>query len=163
MDANEPEDYEPHGRDPSDRAPDAQDPPPQPSSGSEFTGHLGIESIGMVDGAFVLELQLDARHMSWAARAHGGVLFTLLDTALGRSVIAELPSGRGCATVEMKINYFRPVQQGRIRATGRCVQLTRSLAYAEGEVRNDADKILARATGTFFLTDTIRQPDRERV
>ena len=173
MDANEAEDYEPHGRDPGDREtaerppdqrrPDEEEMSPRPSSGSEFTGHLGIESIGMVDGAFVLELQLDARHLSWASRAHGGVLFTLLDTALGRSVIAELPPGRGCATVEMKINYFRPVQHGRIRATGRCVQRTRSLAYAEGEVRNEADKILARATGTFFLTDTLRQPDRERV
>lgn len=148
MDAREPSDQEPVSRE---------------TGHTEFTGHLGIESLGMVDGAFVLELQLDARHLSAAARAHGGVLFTLLDTALGRSVIAELPPGRGCATVEMKINYFRPVQHGRIRATGRCVQRTRSLAYAEGEVRNDADKILARATGTFFLTDTLRQPDRERV
>lgn len=129
----------------------------------EFTNHLAIESIGFVDGAFVLELALDERHLSTAARAHGGVLFTMLDTALGRAVIAELPPGRGCATVEMKINYFRPVQHGRIRALGRCVQRTRSLAYAEGEILDAAGKMLARATGTFFLTDTLRQPDRERV
>ncbi|MEB2346261.1 MAG: PaaI family thioesterase [Deltaproteobacteria bacterium] len=129
----------------------------------EFTRHLGIESLGMVDGAFTLELRLDERHMSLAARAHGGVLFSMLDTALGRAVIAELPAGRGCATVELKINYFRPVQGGTIRAFGRCVQRTRSLAYAEGEILDEQDKMLARATGTFFLTDTLRQPDRERV
>jgi uncharacterized protein (TIGR00369 family) len=129
----------------------------------EFTRHLAIESVGMSDGAFVLELELDERHLSTAARAHGGVLFTMLDTALGRAVIAELPPGRGCATVEMKINYFRPVQHGRIRALGRCVQRTKSLAYAEGEILNADGKTLARATGTFFLTDTLRQPDRERV
>jgi uncharacterized protein (TIGR00369 family) len=69
----------------------------------EFTEYLGIRTLGMQDGAFVLELDLERRHMSRAERAHGGVLFALLDTALGR------------------------------------------------------------ATGTFFLTDTIRQPDRERV
>lgn len=129
----------------------------------EFTQYLGIESLGMVDGAFVLELRLEERHLSMAARAHGGVLFSMLDTALGRAVIAELPPGRGCATVELKINYFRPVQHGTIRALGRCVQRTRSLAYAEGEILNAEGKTLARATGTFFLTDTIRQPDRERV
>jgi acyl-CoA thioesterase len=87
----------------------------------------------------------------------------MLDTALGRAVIEELPPGRGCATVELKINYFRPVQRGRIRASGRCVQRTKSLAYAEGDIVNEEGKLLARATGTFFLTDTMRQPDRERV
>jgi uncharacterized protein (TIGR00369 family) len=129
----------------------------------EFTEYLGFRTLGVQGGAFVIELDLEARHMSRAARAHGGVLFSLLDTALGRAVIDELPPGRGCATVELKINYFRPVQTGTIRAAGRCVQRTKSLAYAEGDITNAEGKLLARATGTFFLTDTIRQPDRERV
>lgn len=129
----------------------------------EFTDYLGVRTLGMQDGAFVIELDLEPRHMSRANRAHGGILFTLLDTALGRAVIEELPAGRGCATVELKINYFRPVQSGRIRASGRCVQRTKSLAYAEGDIFNEEGKLLARATGTFFLTDTMRQPDRERV
>lgn len=129
----------------------------------EFTEYLGFRTLGMQDGAFVIELELERRHMSRAERVHGGVLFSLLDTALGRAVIEELPPGRGCATVELKINYFRPVQFGTVRASGRCVQKTKSLAYAEGDVVNDEGKLLARATATFFLTDTLRQPDRERV
>lgn len=130
---------------------------------SEFTEYLGCRHLGVRDGAFTIELDLEPRHMSRANRAHGGVLFSLLDTALGRAVLEELPPGRGCATVELKINYFRPVQRGTIRAAGRCVQQTKSLAYAEGEIVNDEGKILARATATFFLTETMRQPDRERV
>jgi uncharacterized protein (TIGR00369 family) len=63
----------------------------------------------------------------------------------------------------MKIHYFRPVQAGRIRARGRLCELTRSLGYAEGEVVNAQGKVLARASGTFFLTDTIHQADRERI
>jgi acyl-CoA thioesterase len=132
-------------------------------SDREFTEHLGFRTLGMRDGAFTIELDLEQRHMSRAARAHGGVLFSMLDTALGRAVIEELPPGRGCATVEMKIHYFRPVQAGTIRAAGRCVQMTKSLAYAEGDIVNEEGKLLARATGTFFLTETLRQPDRERV
>jgi acyl-CoA thioesterase len=132
-------------------------------SDREFTGYLGFRTIGVRDGAFIIELDLEPRHMSRAARAHGGVLFSMLDTALGRAVIEELPPGRGCATVEIKINYFRPVQAGMIRASGRCVQKTKSLAYAEGDIVNAEGKLLARATGTFFLTQTMRQPDRERV
>jgi acyl-CoA thioesterase len=129
----------------------------------EFTENLGVEYLGMLDGAFVLELELHDSHMSRANRAHGGVLFTLLDTALGRGVLAALPEGRGCATVEIKINYFRPVQKGRIRAQGRLVSMTRRLAYAEGEIFGPEGKLLARATGTFFLTDSLEQGDRERV
>ena len=71
--------------------------------------------------------------------------------------------GRGCATVEIKINYFRPVQSGRVIARGWKRELTRSLGYAEGEVVNEEGKVLARATGTFFLTKSMRQDDRERV
>ncbi len=130
---------------------------------AEFTRALGVEMIGVVDGDFVLELELRPDHMSRAERAHGGVLFTLLDTALGRSIIEHLPEGRGCATVEMKINYFRPVQSGRLRARARLKEKTRRLAYAEGEILNAEGKILARASGTFFLTETMRQQDRERV
>jgi len=130
---------------------------------AEFTRALGVEMVGVVDGDFVLELELRRDHMSRAERVHGGVLFTLLDTALGRAIIENLPEGRGCATVEIKINYFRPVQHGRIRTRARMKELTRSLAYAEGEIVNAEGKVLARASGTFFLTDTLRQQDRERV
>jgi hypothetical protein len=41
--------------------------------------------------------------------------------------------------------------------------LTKSLGYAEGEAVNEAGKVLARASGTFFLTKTMRQEDRERI
>ena len=129
----------------------------------DFIQRLGCTNIGIREGMYIVELELDERHMSIADRAHGGVLFSLLDTALGRSIIHHLPEGRGCATVEMKVNYFRPIQRGRIQARASMKELTRSLAYAEGEIRNEENKVLARASGTFFLTDTIRQQDRERV
>ena len=130
---------------------------------AEFAADMGIEFLGLVDGATTLQLELSQKHMSRANRAHGGVLFTLLDSALGRSILNHLPPGRGCATVEIKVNYFRPVQRGRITARAWKRELTRSLGYAEGEILNDEGKVLARASGTFFLTETLRQEDRERV
>ena len=132
-------------------------------SKSEFSEDMGIEYLGVVDGATTLELDLEQKHMSRADRVHGGVLFTLLDSALGRSVINALPPGRGCATVEIKVNYFRPIQSGRVTARGVTKELTKSLGYAEGEVLNEEGKILARASGTFFLTRSMRQEDRERI
>ena len=130
---------------------------------SEFSKAMGLTFLGVVDGAVTLQLDLSQKHMSRANRVHGGVLFTLLDSALGRAILNELPLGRGCATVEIKVNYFRPVQSGRITARGWKRELTKSLGYAEGEVVNDRGKVLARASGTFFLTKSMRQDDRERV
>ena len=141
---------------------DSNDPDEGPAQ-AEFTREMGIEYVGMTDGAYVIDLELGPKHMSRAMRAHGGVLFTLLDTALGRSVLDALPEGRGCATVEIKVNYFRPVQGGRIRARGRLRELTRSLAYADGDIVNEEGKVLARASGTFFLTETMSQSERERI
>lgn len=135
---------------------------PEPSH-SEFSEDMGIEYLGVIDGATTLQLDLAQRHMSRANRVHGGVLFTLLDSALGRAIVNALPAGRGCATVEIKVNYFRPIQSGRVTARGWKRELTKSLGYAEGEVLNEEGKVLARASGTFFLTRTMRQEDRERI
>ena len=131
--------------------------------GPEFMDDMGLVSHPVVDGESRLELELAAKHMSRAKRAHGGVLFSMLDSALGRAVLSHLPDGRGCATVEIKINYFRPIQRGTLTARGRLKEMTRSLAYAEGEIVNEEDKVLARASGTFFLPQPMRQSERERV
>lgn len=147
----------------SEHAETDADPASDDANASEFSSDMGIESLGMIDGDWTLRLDLSRKHMSRADRAHGGVLFTMLDSALGRAILEALPPGRGCATVELKINYFRPVQHGRITARGRKLELTRSLAYAEGEIVNEDGKVLARASGTFFLTDSMRQQDRERI
>ena len=129
----------------------------------EFTEQLGIETRRREGGVCELAISVAEQHQSMAARVHGGVLFTMLDSALGRAVISLLPEGRGCATVEMKINYFRPVQSGELLARGEVVNLGRSVAYAEGQITDDDGKLVARATGTFFLTDTLKQSERERV
>ncbi len=122
----------------------------------EFTRYLGIEDLGARDGGYELELEMAPIHLSRAGLAHGGILFTLLDAAIGRAIMHELPPGVGSPTVEMKINYFRPVQRGRLYARGEVVRRGKRLVYAEGEIRDEAGKQVARATGTFFLVETHR-------
>ena len=131
--------------------------------GDPFTGWMGVEYLIDEGGVRRLALTLAPMHMSRAQRVHGGVLFTLLDTALGGAVVNALPQGKGCATLEIKVNYFRPIQHGRLTAEGRLVNQSRHTAYAEGEVRNEEGKILAKASGTFFLTDTMVQSERARL
>ncbi len=129
----------------------------------EFTRHLGMDTVRAEEGECQIRMPVDERHMSRADRVHGGVFFTLLDTAMGRAVLSRLPEGRGCATVEAKINYFRPVQKGSLRAEAQCVYLSRRTAYAEGTLIDGEDRVVAKATGTFMLTETMQQSERERV
>lgn len=129
----------------------------------EFTSALGIETTRTRDGECRIEVEIQPIHLSQAERVHGGFLFTLLDTAMGRALLSTLPEGRGCATLECKINFFRPVQKGRLVAIGKVVNTTRSTAYAEGSIANSDGKLVARSSGTFFFTETLVQSDRERL
>ena len=86
----------------------------------------------------------------------------MVDTAMGRAVVSTLEEGRGCATIEAKINYFRPVQSGRVRVIARCTNKSRRTAYTEAEIRDEDDRLIAKATGTFMLTETMVQTERER-
>jgi uncharacterized protein (TIGR00369 family) len=129
----------------------------------DFTEALGFETVVREGGRCEIAVELGAIHMSMAKRVHGGVFFSMLDSAMGRAVLSTLPDQRGCATVECRINYFRPVQSGRVVATGTVVNTTRSTAYAEGSVHDAEGKLVARASGTFFLTETLVQSERERV
>ena len=129
----------------------------------EFTKGLGVREILVDNGHVELELDADESHWSTAERLHGGVLFNVLDSALGRAVVSTLPEGRGCATLECKINFFRPVVRGRLRITAEVMRKTRQTAYTEGSIFDDEERLVARASATFFLTETFSTAERERV
>ena len=135
---------------------------PMSQPNSDFNRFLGMEIGRAGDGECEMVLDTDERHMSIAQRVHGGVFFTTVDTAMGRAVVSTLEEGRGCATIEAKINYFRPVQSGRVRVIARCTNKSRRTAYTEAEIRDEDDRLIAKATGTFMLTETMVQTERER-
>ena len=87
---------------------------------SDFNRFLGMDVSRAESGECEMVLDVDERHMSIAERVHGGVFFTMVDTAMGRAVTSTLDQGRGCATIEAKINYFRP-GPGRTRPRDRAL------------------------------------------
>ncbi len=118
----------------------------------EYTKYLKIQDIGTdKDGCYVTEVELEPIHMSRANLVHGGMVFTLLDCTLGRAVHSQIPEKHTSPTIEMKINYFRPAVSGKLTCKGWIVNKGKQLSYAEGEVSNEEGKLIARATGTFFV------------
>jgi uncharacterized protein (TIGR00369 family) len=101
-------------------------------------------------GSAIVEMDVDGRHSNAMGAAHGGMLFLLADTAAGLAYLALLAEGESGTTVEMKINFLRPVWQTRLRAEARIVQQGATLSLAECDVRDSNQRLVARATATMM-------------
>ncbi len=117
-----------------------------------FVEQLGLTLHALGDGEADLRLAVTEQHLNSWRVAHGGVVMTLLDVAMAhaaRSVNRELPNfGPGVVTVEMKTSFMRP-GEGELRAVGRLLHRSTTMAFCEGSVFNVDGKLCAHATGTF--------------
>lgn len=115
-----------------------------------FIDDLGVEYISAAHGVAVVALTLQTRHLNSWAVAHGGVLMSMLDVAMagaGRTVFTDAGSA---VTIEMKTTFLQPGNQGsRLTTTGRAFHHSTTMAFCEGEVRDEHDRLIARAMGTF--------------
>lgn len=84
---------------------------------------------------------------------HGGVAATLLDSAMGCAINAALPAGTAYTTLEIKVNYLRPLTMmtGPVRAEGKVVHLGRRMAVAEGRITDASGKLYATASTTCLV------------
>jgi uncharacterized protein (TIGR00369 family) len=112
----------------------------------------GIRVADAQPGAVTLELDLDDHHRNVQGFAHGGVLATIADAAMGLSIRSALEAGRRHVTIEMGMHYLRPVTTGTITASGRAVRVGAEVAYAEATVTDAAGRDLARGSGTYSVT-----------
>jgi uncharacterized protein (TIGR00369 family) len=80
--------------------------------------------------------------------AHGGVTMTLADIALAMAARSVAADGVGVVTVEMKVNFMQP-GRGELRAYGRVLHRSTTMAYCEGEIRDSEGHFVAKALGTF--------------
>ncbi len=126
-------------------------------SASNFVDDLGIYPHGFIDGDYVIELEISPRHLNVGGIVHGGVICSLLDTALARSYFHALPGKQlSAATLEMKVNFLSSAREGVLKACGRVVNRTKRTAYVEGHVENGQGRILARGSATMMLFEERR-------
>lgn len=86
---------------------------------------------------------------------HGGYLATLLDSAMACAVHTTLEAGKGCTSLEFKINFVRPVVEatGFLRTVGEIINVGRQIATAEGKVFDENGKLYAHGTTTLMIYD----------
>ena len=92
-------------------------------------------------------------HYNPLGTVHGGVTATLLNSALGCTVQSMLPAGTGYTTLELKVNYLRPItsKTGTVYSEGKLIHLGGRIATAEARVTDASGKLYAHATTTCII------------
>ena len=114
---------------------------------ADFLDLIGPVYARRRDGDRVFGLRVEDRHRNSAGVAHGGLLATLVDFALGRAIEAEAPDGQARMTVSLTTDFLRPVEAGSwLEAHTRVDRLGGTLAFADCSlVVDDQEVVRARA------------------
>jgi uncharacterized protein (TIGR00369 family) len=112
---------------------------------------LGIRAVAFDEGSVVFELDADGRHANPMGTLHGGVLCDLADLAMGVALYSTLESGESFTTLELKMNFLKPIWTGRLTARAQVKKGGRTTALLECEVRDDKGSLVAFATSTCMI------------
>ncbi len=114
-----------------------------------FLNWLGAVLVKAENGHSEVRLTMQPQHRNSWQVCHGGVLMTMLDAALATAARSLHPEFRGCATVDMNTTFVRPGDGGVLLAYGKCFHRSSTMAFCEGEVRDESGQLVSRASGTF--------------
>jgi uncharacterized protein (TIGR00369 family) len=113
-------------------------------------GLIGFEPIQVEEGksVFRLESRRD-KHANPMGTLHGGILCDLADAAMGMACASILEEGESFTTVELKINFFRPVTDALLEARARVLNAGKTMVYLECEVASLPEgKLVAKSSST---------------
>jgi acyl-CoA thioesterase len=121
---------------------------------SPFSDSLGVRIEKIDAGSCLCSLVIKDHLRNRNGGVHGGVIYSLADIAMGVALYSMLDKDERCSTIEIKINYLRPVSFGVLVCDAKVIQKGRTISVLESEIRSD-DKLIAKAIGTFsiFISD----------
>jgi uncharacterized protein (TIGR00369 family) len=109
---------------------------------------LGARIAEAEPGRVVLELPVGPQHRHGEGVVQGGVITQIADAAMGITLATLQEDGMWNTTIELKINFLRPVIEGRLRAIGRVVEMKQTLMFSEADVIDEKGRLVARASST---------------
>jgi uncharacterized protein (TIGR00369 family) len=109
---------------------------------------IGFTLTEMAPGRGVIEFDAGPQHANPMGTLHGGVLCDIADAAMGMAYASTLGEGERFTTLELKINFLKPVRTGKLRAIGRVVRAGRTVGLLECDIVDEQDALVARASST---------------
>ena len=116
-----------------------------------FNRHIGIRLARAHADGITLECALSPELMNASGVLHGGVTATLADVAAGIALTYHLGRPRAATTVELKLNYLRPVISGKLKARARLLRVGSTLACARVDLTDVHKQLVATALVTYML------------
>lgn len=116
-----------------------------------FNDLLGMRLVSTHKDGVTIEIQVRPDMMNGAGVLHGGVTATMADAAAGIATNREMGGTRAITTVEMKINYFRPVVKGRVRARSYLIRVGSTLVISRVDLTDSDRKLIGTALVTYIL------------
>ena len=113
---------------------------------------LSIKLMDVGVGYSSLEIDLANKHLQPYGMVHGGVFASIIDAAAFWSIYFGIEDpGAGLTTVDLKLNYLEPAVSGKLFARGRQIKVGRTLGYAEAQIVDQSEKVLAHGTSTVII------------
>lgn len=110
---------------------------------------FGFRIAGIGEGFAKLELDADAEiHGNQQRTVHGGTLCELADATIGTAHSTAIGEGETFTSIDLKVNFFRPVWKSRLTATAKQIQHGRTLTHYQCEIVREDGKVVALATST---------------
>jgi uncharacterized protein (TIGR00369 family) len=109
---------------------------------------LGLTLIGGAAGRATVEFEATARYANPMGTLHGGVLCDIADAAMGAAYRGTLNDGETFTTLELKINFLRPVWNAKLRAQAKMVRAGKVVGLVECDIVDEQGRLVARASST---------------
>ncbi len=115
---------------------------------------LGFRLEDIEEGKVTVTVEPAEFHYNPLGVVHGGLAATLFDSSLGCAVQSMLPAAHAAPTLQLTINYVRPItiETGKLFCSGEIVHMGKRTATAQGRLADSDGKLYAHATGTFMIT-----------
>jgi uncharacterized protein (TIGR00369 family) len=114
---------------------------------------VGFKLVEVEEGRAVFEIEPAEHQYNPFGTLHGGVTAGVIDAATGCAVHSTLPAGAGFTSLEIKVNYVRPVttETGLLRCEGRVVHTGNRIAVTESRVTDREGKLYAFGVSTVMI------------
>lgn len=123
-----------------------------PERNVPFLEHARVVPQHAHDGVSTVTCQLEPVLLNNHGAGHGGLLMTLLDSAMAHAALSRFDYEREVVTVDMHVSFMRPTA-GLLRATGKVTGGGRSICFCEGFVVDESGEVAAKSLGTFRYRD----------
>jgi uncharacterized protein (TIGR00369 family) len=109
---------------------------------------IGFRLVAVGDGTAVFEMDTDERHANPMGTLHGGVLCDIADAAMATAFCTTLNEGDSLTTLELKINFLKPVWKTHLRAEAKVIKAGQTVGLASCDITDSQGSLVAHATST---------------